>query len=175
MKKTSKKTPSSTPPAPPFRVWDKVARHFVKTDEAVDRSPEWVVSLSSGKIFHLKYSGDCCLISPPKSQKRYVLSQTTGLSDGAGTTVYEGDIVEFIYQVGDLAWQEMDETEREFQEKLVGRKFTGRVAREFTGTNMRLEVAFDSGIALFPIAYVSLPASRVIGHHFSGQTMLPTH
>lgn len=53
----------------------------------------------------------------------WVAQQFTGLQDSTGQDVYEGDLVEIEYSVGDFAWEFMTDEEANKNEKMLGNKY----------------------------------------------------
>lgn len=148
-----------------FRVWDRTAASFVAPDESIallEKPSPALLSHSAPPIWVFPSS------PPPVPASRYAVTQWTGLLDKNSSMVFEGDIVEFVYRVGDMAWQEMDEEEKRVQEKMVGKKFIGVVEREPRGANMQLSVKFEKGLveAYFPLVYANGVSAEVVGNVF---------
>ena len=77
-----------------FRVWDKKLNQFVPAGEVVfafygDVSVSVVPNC-------LEYMYDTCHNGEP-DRGRFIVSQFTGLYDGEGNEIYEGDVFEAIY------------------------------------------------------------------------------
>lgn len=160
-----------------FRVWDVLDKKFVGPEESLHCFSTWVLDISSGEIIRFigtpTESGECFfsidtpLHATSKAKKsRYIVTQYAGFRDKHKKMVYEGDIIEFTYYVGDLAWQEMDESEAESQRAMVGKSFRGVVEREATSQNMQLTVNFKEGSAFFPVAYARGAKAKVVGNIF---------
>lgn len=101
-----------------------------------------------------------------------IIQQSTGVKDRKGVEIFEGDIIKFKYQVGDFAWEDMDEDEIARQEEMLGREYIGVICRN-TITKCNLEVeCYGQGAALtiFPLGYCL--GSKVIGNIFENRELL---
>lgn len=160
-----------------FRVWDVLDKKFVGHEESFHCFSTWVLDIFTGEVIRFvgtpTESGECFfsvdtpLNSSSKAKKnRYVVTQYAGFRDKRKRMVYEGDIIEFTYYVGDLAWEEMDEAEAESQKAMVGRSFRGVIEREPASQNMQLTVNFKEGSAFFPVVYARGAKAEVVGNIF---------
>ena len=95
---------------------------------------------------------------------KYHTEQFTGMADNYGRDIYEGDIVEFTYRVGDLAWQDMDDVEAEKNMEMTGKRYKGVVEREpIGGVNLQISCGPPRSTHLiFPLAY--LVGCEVVGN-----------
>ena len=80
-----------------------------------------------------------------------------------------GDIVVFKYWVGDFAWEQMDEEEREAQQKMVDKEYEAVVERSYMkDVNMHVRVGAKSSTHMsFPLGYCGGKNSEVIGHIYA--------
>lgn len=69
--------------------------------------------------------------NPPKNLNSLSdIQRYTGIRAKNRKAIYEGDIIEFKYTVGDFAWEDMDAKERKANSEINGETFTGVVKQK---------------------------------------------
>ena len=151
------------------RVWDPSKHEFLSINvdnyRLTFQGDVWIASntcLSSDNI--AKTVENSRFLSPNSP----FLQVWTGLKDKKGTYVYEGDIVEFEYWVGDFAWEFMDEDEIKWQESQLGKAQLGVITQSPISTNLELSVPQDIGIATYQVSYAGGKNAKIVGHIFDG-------
>jgi hypothetical protein len=131
-----------------YRVWDQVQRKFLDPYDEV-----------------LEPFG--CL-DFPSMDGRLIWQQWSGYEDQSGDDVFEGDVIEFEYFVGDFAWEQMDEEEREAQREMIGKKYEAVVERGAGGdVNMHVRVGAKTSTHMsFPLGYAG-SKSKIISHIYA--------
>lgn len=99
-----------------------------------------------------------------KNQGR-IIQISTGLLSIDKKDVFEGDIIKFLYTVGDFAWEDMSEEEFKLNSNMSGKTFTGRIAKCPNSNNLEI-VSYDKlyPVYLFPIEYAR--NAKIIGNIF---------
>ena len=65
-----------------FRVWDKVAKRYIQSEE-------WCINCFGVLHFQSEFLGD----DIPRNEDDYIIEQCTGLKDLNGKLIYQGDVV----------------------------------------------------------------------------------
>jgi hypothetical protein len=159
-----------------FRIWDKSRKSFLENGSSLHCYSHWMMDVFTGKLYDAIGAIDGDHVDPNHrslheddgyylekgkiiKESPYVIQQFTGFATKDGTEIYEGDIVQFEYRVGDLAWEHMEEKEQAAQDKINGKKFIGLVARmPHEYINMEIKCPFLGLVS----DYKNWPASRVI-------------
>lgn len=101
----------------------------------------------------------------PTEDSGYVIQQYTGLDDSKGTNCYEGDIVKFVYFVGDLAWEHMTDKEIKRQNKMMRQTYVGAVAWCDETAGFYIYIGDRSTThMIFPAIYIK--DSEIVGNIF---------
>jgi len=96
----------------------------------------------------------------------WTVMRSTGMKDSRKKEIFEGDIIQFKYTVGDFAWEDMDAKERKANSEINGEIFTGVVKQKMIEP-CNLEIVCESpltvGTIFFPIFYAK-NSSKVLGN-----------
>lgn len=91
--------------------------------------------------------------------------QFTGMQDETSHDVFEGDIVEFKYYVGDFAWEWMTPTEEAKNTEMLGKIFTCLVVWDKIACSFVLKNGPETGAHVtFPMGYAR--GGKVVGNRF---------
>jgi uncharacterized phage protein (TIGR01671 family) len=133
-----------------FRVWDILGQRMY--DLGSNFQSHYIIDLA-GRFWNLQngVGGSECIVM-----------NSAGTIDKSGKDVYEGDIVEFQYFVGDFAWEFMDEEDREYNSKINRKNFRGVVQKTVHSNNLEIVTEYEGLRATFPIYYSN--GSRVVGN-----------
>jgi uncharacterized phage protein (TIGR01671 family) len=140
---------------PTFRIWNKQNKRVVENGTSLHAFSQWVMDVETGDLYDAIGAIDSKVDSASRyldpapdyylkgtkiiKEPQYVLQQFTGYTTEDGTKIYEGDVVRFVYHVGDFAWEYMAEGEKDYQMGMDGRTFTGLISRNIiTPTNLEL-------------------------------------
>jgi hypothetical protein len=127
----------------------------------------------AGKSFieNYNYSGPVNELFDEKDYDVLIPQQFTGLLDENGVKIFEGDIVLFQYRVGDFAWEEMDEDEKQAEDQLNNKWYLGTVVQDLlVPVNMNLVAPSPLGQMYFPLSYAS--GGSVVGHTYDGKDIM---
>jgi len=140
---------------PTFRIWDKQNKKAVENGASLHAFSQWILDVHTGELFDAigaidnKVDPNSRYLDPAPDyyfegtkiikEPQYVLQQFTGYATEGGTKIYEGDVVRFVYHVGDFAWEYMTEGEKAHERGLDGKTFTGLISRNMIApTNLEL-------------------------------------
>lgn len=129
-----------------FRVWDKEGKKFLTN----------MLGIGLYVDANLCHDGDYY-------HEKYIFQQFIGLTDKNNKKVYEGDIIEFIYTVGDFAWEEMSKAETKKNTEMSGKKYVGVVEWNDFGAGFNIIVGNSKSTHLiFPAGYIK--NGRIVGN-----------
>lgn len=141
-----------------FRFWHAIAKRYVSNDEHA--------ILGSGEMLYFRMDEE---ISEDWNQVR--LDDTpvkpepwTGFTAKDDQHVYLNDIVRFTYDVGDMAWDTMDERERVAQRIMVGKIFVGQVVWRVGGFGVDCPLAPHQYAPTMQFSVLYAGGSEVLGN-----------
>jgi uncharacterized phage protein (TIGR01671 family) len=92
----------------------------------------------------------------------------TGFVDNNSVQVYEGDLVKFIYFPGDYTCVDVNKLQKQREDELMGKFYTGEVYWDESYSGFQIRVPYKtSSYITFPVAYASNKMSskgEVIGN-----------
>ena len=174
-----------------FRIWDKQNKSFVTNDCSLHCFSQWMIDMETGEPYDavgvidgdhennrfrtLDEPENCYMdfkhkdnVSGFVKEPRYIVQQSTGLKNEGGEDIYEGDIVQFKYFVGDFAWEDMTKEEAVENGEMTGKVFIGTVCPKLLEPN-NMELVVD-GVIYFPLSYAS--GGKVLGNIFENKELI---
>lgn len=145
-----------------FRIWSKEFKTWLCEDS------QYLV-MDGSEVIAAPWS----TINFRTDNENYVIQQFTGFKDETGKEVYEGDIVEFVYWVGDFALMDMTEEEFKKNQKEIGQKILGQLAwNETMGAFYIISGNPEASHSMFPATYAGHVGAKVLGNIFENPELL---
>ena len=143
-----------------FRIFDKKQKSLVYFDFEDINQVQFLHKQGHSYIW-VEVEGH--FLKCPTKIKTENVDRFTGFYSKNKKPVYQGDIIEFKYVVGDQAWENMEEEERKERSKRDGKKFRGTIKKDLDGsTNLTIVTPMEVGTAYFPLSYIE--GSKIIGN-----------
>lgn len=135
-----------------FRVWNTILKKFKTIPKEFNRCAHFCF-LTENNSFSLN------------SNKNFIIQRYTGLKDKKGQEIYEGDIVEFKYYVGDFAREFMSKKETKKNDALLNKNMVCEVKWQEMFAGFALLSGNEKSTHIsFPMTY--LRNAKLIGNIF---------
>jgi hypothetical protein len=163
-----------------FRIWDNSRKDWLYNSFSLHCFSNWQISPFTGELsdfvgtidgdhtqnfFSQDVAQDYYFEGTKIVNGRYLFQRNTGIKASCDTEIFEGDIIQFKYWVGDFAWEHMTEAEVEYQRSVNGREYIGIVEPELLiPCNLNIRLGSDQLKQFFSLHYAA--NSIILGNKF---------